>query len=228
MGECNNNNEPFLAFGSGNHQCYVPGTNNVQVRNGNLVITTRIQNGNGKSFTSGRIRQRSNGITYGRFVIRTRLPQGKLLWPAIWLKAKDKSCYSEVDIMEAKGQDPTRTTFTAHLGRNGKNIVKHGTGTRTNAGFGFHEFQLIWTPTTLQWFVDGRMFFSQSLDPRNWFQRGKATCDRLPFSQPMSLILNTAVGGRQFSDNKITPQEAQFGWAKNTFEIDYVRIYQMR
>jgi len=177
-------------------------------------------------FTSGRIRQRSNGITHGRFIIRARLPQGKLLWPAIWLKAKDKSCYSEIDIMEAQGQNPARTTFTAHQGLDGHNLVKHGTGAITNAGVGFHVFELIWTPNFLQWFVDGHLYFGQSLDPENWWDPEKATCNRLPFSQPMSMILNTAVGGDQFVDNKITAQDAHFGWAKNTFEVDFVRIYQ--
>ena len=216
----------FVAFGAGNHQCY-EGPNNVEVRNGNLIITTKIENTGTKSFTSGRVRQIGNGFKYGKFTIRARLPHGKLLWPAIWLKSKQTDCYAEIDIMEARGEDPSRIMFTAHHGLDRNNLVKKGSSGYASES-GFHIFELIWTPSQLSWYIDNNLGFTLPTDRSNWVEPGKSPCSVHPFSQPQSLILNTAVGGGMFSMNHIDTEEAETDWTKNTFEIDYVRVYQQK
>jgi len=53
----------YIGYGRRNLQCYISGTNNVQVRNGILTITAKIQDAEDKHFTSGRIRQLGIGST---------------------------------------------------------------------------------------------------------------------------------------------------------------------
>ena len=51
-----------------------------------------------------------NDWQYGRFDIRTKLPHGQGIWPAIWMLPTDDRYGSwasngEIDIMEYKGQE---------------------------------------------------------------------------------------------------------------------------
>lgn len=91
------------------------------VQNGNLVITAKQQRMEDKEFTSGRIRQRGAGFTYGAYVVRARLARGDHLWPAIWLLGDEtNSCrYEEIDIAEYRGQASQYNQLeqAAHWGR---------------------------------------------------------------------------------------------------------------
>lgn len=109
----------LLVYGPNNLQCYV--RDNVAVHNGNLVISAKQQRMEDKDFTSGRIRQRGTGFTYGAYVVRARLARGDHLWPAIWLMGDETNAcrYEEVDIAEYRGQpsEYNQLEQAAHWGR---------------------------------------------------------------------------------------------------------------
>ena len=183
-----------------------------------------------KNFTSGRIREKGNGFLYGKYIFRARLPAGKNLWPALWLKSKLTSCYQEIDNLELKGEDPTRLIFTAHYGLDRNNIVRNGVANKTLINFSkdFHIFQMLWNPTDLSWYVDDILYYKVSLDPSKWTDPSKKPCQVSPFSEAQNLIVNMAVGGSMFNFTPLSPEEARRNWTKTTFEIDFIRVYQLK
>src|SRR4029077_4837268 len=84
---------------------------NVQLQDGNLVITARHEAYSDKdgvlfSYTSARLKtQRKFQQSYGRFEARIQIPRGQGIWPAFWMLGEDieskgwPGC-GEIDIME--------------------------------------------------------------------------------------------------------------------------------
>ncbi|CAG2173423.1 unnamed protein product [Oppiella nova] len=70
-------------WGNGEMEYYTNGQN-LQVQNGVLTITARVEDVENSHFTSSRLNSK-NAWAYGKFEARARLPKGKNLWPAIWL-----------------------------------------------------------------------------------------------------------------------------------------------
>jgi len=218
------------AYGTGNLQCYVAGKNNVKVSNGTLTITARIQAMKGKHFTSGRIRQIGNGTKYGKYLFRARLPNGKHLWPALWLKTKLKTCYNEIDTLEIKGVATDRLILTAWSGRSKKNLVKQskGIGTGIDLSAAFHVYEVIWNSTRVTWLMDGVTYFTVDLKSPVWTASKKDSCPLGVLNLPQNVILNLAVGGSMFNFTPLTTAEAKDSWKKPVLEVDYVQIYQLQ
>jgi len=218
----------YKEYGLKNLQCYTSGTNNVEVRNGLLIITAKPENYENKEFTSGRIRQLGSGFRYGKFIMRARLPSGKHLWPALWLKSKIDTCYEEIDILEVRGQEPSTALFTGHSGKDDNNRVMRGTTQETNMDFSkeFHNFEIIWNANEIQWFIDNKLYFKLSSTKENWSEPKKVACPTGPFNNPENIIINLAVGGAFFSFTPLNQAEAKKFWIKSTFEVDYVKVYQ--
>lgn len=158
--------------------------------------------------------------TYGKIEVRAKLPSGRGTWPAIWMlgtNIKDvgwPAC-GEIDIMEHVGHEPDAVHANVHT--RGYNHTKgNGRGKRLalpNAEADFHTYAVEWTPEKLEFFVDGKAFFTCANDGTG--------VDSWPFDAPQYLILNLAIGGawggQQGVDPSIFPQQ---------FLIDYVRVYQ--
>ena len=58
---------------------------------------------------------------YGRFEFRVKCPTGKGIWPAIWMLPQDDkygtwASSGEIDILEARGQEPNKVLGTLHFG----------------------------------------------------------------------------------------------------------------
>jgi len=217
-------------YGPRNLQCY--SRNNVQVRNGNLIITAKKEKLEDKDYTSGSIRQRGIGTTYGAYVVRARLARGDHLWSAIWMLGKDSSCrYEEIDIAQYRGQSSLskELELTGHWGKSWDALNSEGTA--VNAPFDlaadFHEYAVLWLPSKIQWYIDDRKYYEISLtDPKWKSDPKKLPCDGLeqkPFSQPSNFILNLGVGGAFFDNN---PNFDPNTWFKPSMEIDWVRVYQ--
>src|SRR5437588_1714701 len=112
------------AHGGGNNELQYYKTNNVRVTGGVLTIEARKEHytgpGGTREYTSARIRTRAKGDwQYGRFDLRAKLPQGKGIWPAIWMLPTDQRYggwphSGEIDIMELLGQDPKKVYGTLH------------------------------------------------------------------------------------------------------------------
>lgn len=174
-------------------------------------------------YTSASLTTRGKGEwTYGRMEVRAKLPTGRGMWPAIWMLGTNISevgwprC-GELDIMENVGFDPD--VIHANVHTQAYNHVK-----KTNKGNSikvekphadFHVYSMDWTPEQVEFFVDGKKYFS--------FANEKTGKDMWPFDAPHYLILNSAIGGgwggMRGIDDSIFPQR---------YEIDYVRVYQQQ
>lgn len=204
-------------------QEYTTSTDNVFLRDGNLVIKA-IQTDDG--YTSGKVTsQNKQDFTYGKVVARARVPEGKGLWPAIWMMPQDESYYGqwpkcgEIDIMEVLGHQVDTAYATIHYGephgeQQGTYVLDEGTFASD-----FHEFSVEWEPGEMRFYIDGNLYHTVN----DWFT---AVDDvekpyPAPFDQPFFVQMNLAVGGDWPGD-----PDANTDFDKAEFEIDYVRVYQ--
>jgi beta-glucanase (GH16 family) len=214
------------ARGGGNRELQYYITNNARVSDGFLFIEARRERYTGpegtREFTSSRLRTRRKGDwQYGRFDIRARLPQGKGLWPAIWMLPTDDRYgrwphSGEIDIVELVGHEPARVHGTLHYadGRR-RHTFKGQSFTLPSGTFAddFHVFRLEWEEKTMRWSIDDRPFHTAT----NWISGTNAF--PAPFNQRFHLLLNVAVGGNW-------PGNPDAGTPfPQAMTIDYVRVY---
>ena len=217
------------AFGGGNNelQLYTDRTENVRVADGHLIIEARKDKpniaGTRREYSSGRLRTKHRGDwKYGRIEVRAKLPSGQGIWPAIWMLSTDEkyggwAASGEIDIMELVGHKPHQVLGTLHYGDNWPNN-KH-TGTSFDLPDGtfaddFHTFAIDWEAGRIRWFVDGKLFQTQS----KWSTT--AAPFPAPFDQRFHLLLNISVGGNLPGNPDATTKFPQ------QMVVDYVRVYQ--
>jgi hypothetical protein len=205
------------ASGWGNNelQNYTSSDANVHIDSGYLHITAL--NPSGTSYTSGRITTKAKKeFTYGRFEIRARLPEGKGIWPALWMLGGNISSVGwpkcgEIDIMELLGDTPSKVYGSLHWDSNG-HLSRSSQFSLPGGKFssGFHKFTLVWTPNTLSWYIDNQRFL-------NIF---RSEISAFPFDLPAFLIFNVAVGGNWPGSPDATTLFPQH------MIVDYVRVYK--
>ena len=123
--------------------------------------------------------------------------QAGFAWPAC----------GEIDIMEHKGNFPNIIHGTLHYPGNSGGNANSNTTTISGASTEFHIYKTIWSPTSIQIFVDDVLFHSVS------------NSNAIPFNHDFFLILNVAMGGT--FGGAIDPSFTQ-----SSMEVDYVRVYQ--
>jgi len=215
----------LTGWGNNELQYYTDRTQNATVSGGVLQITARSESFGGKSYTSARLKTLGKfSQEGGRFVMRAALPTGQGLWPAFWMMPASDiyggwAASGEIDIMEAKGQQPDRVAGTIHYGGQWPNNTQSSATRIFPAGqtiASFHTYALEWDTTgspALRWYVDDVLYASRN----SWWSSGGAY--PAPFDQPFYLLLNLAVGGNYVgSPNGSTPFPA-------TMQVDYVRAY---
>jgi len=144
--------------------------------------------------------------------MRAKLPAGAGTWPAFWMLGADISTVGwpacgEIDIMEHKGSDPNRISAALHFpGNSGGNPVANTT-LITNAITEFHVYKVEWSATSIQFYVDDKLYHSM------------ANRSNIPFNKDFFILLNLAMGGG-FGG----PVDPAFTSA--IYEIDYVRVYR--
>lgn len=197
---------------------------NAVVEEGYLVITACKEDwdvdGQRAGYTSASVT--TNGrqeFRYGRIEVRAKVPEGRGIWPAIWLLGTDVSegwpACGEIDLMEYVGFDPDTLHFNIHT-------TAYNHTTKTNKGAAvtvpdaardWHVYALEWHADRLEFFLDGTSVFR--------FENEGTGLAVWPFDKPHYLILNVAVGGtwggREGIDDAIFPQRML---------IDYVRYWQ--
>jgi autotransporter-associated beta strand protein len=216
----------LTGWGNNELQHYTGRQSNASVANGLLSITARREQYAGQAFTSARLTTRGHfAQTGGRFEIRAALPLGQGLWPAFWMLPATNdyggwAASGEIDILEARGQDPGKVVTTIHYGGSWPNNEYRGvtlTLPRGGSIADFHTYALEWdvAPTAeLRWYIDDRLAWKTS----QWWSEGGAY--PAPFDKPFNLMLNLAVGGNFVgSPDGSTPFPA-------TMQVDYVRAYQ--
>jgi beta-glucanase (GH16 family) len=205
------------AGGWGNNELenYTNSINNVHIDSGYLYITAL--NPSVGSYASGRITtQGKKEFTYGRIEIRAQLPEGRGLWPALWMLGGNFSSVGwpecgEIDIMELVGNAPSTVYGSVHWNDNG-HVSRSNSYTLSGSKFssGFHVFSLIWTPNRLIWSVDNQQYSNLS----------RSEISAFPFDLPQFFIFNVAVGGNwpgAPDQTTVFPQN---------MIVDYIRVYQ--
>jgi beta-glucanase (GH16 family) len=218
-------------------QYYTRRKENARVENGTLVLECRKeriknprynkdskdwrQNREYAEYTSAFLQTKSKaGWKYGRIEVRAKCPQGKGLWPAIWMLGAnaDTSPWplcGEIDIMEFYGFQPAtvygsvHTAAYNHLTKN----AKSSTISVQNLSTEFHTFAIELDSSRIDFFVDSTKYFT--------YKNEHAGTQTWPFDQELFLIVNCALSplgsGNVMTDASILPQK---------FIIDYVRVYQ--
>ncbi|MFC5684096.1 glycoside hydrolase family 16 protein [Flavobacterium sp. MAHUQ-51] len=197
-------------WGNNEAQTYTSSSDNVIVSNGTLKITAKKV---GSSYTSARLKTEGKfDFTYGKVEVRAKLPSGGGTWPAIWMLGADYATNTwpacgEIDIMEHKGNEPNKIHGTLHYPGNSGGNGNGNTTTITNASSEFHVYKTVWSPASVQIFVDDVLFHTVP------------NTSALPFNKDFFMILNVAMGGT--FGGTIDP-----AFTQSSMEIDYVRVYQ--
>lgn len=198
-------------------QDYLP--QQVSVAGGLLKITSQNTPSRGLPYRSGLITSKTLQ-KYGRWEIRANLPTTTGMWPAIWLLADAPwPSQGEIDIMENRGNEPTKTSSAFHYGTNPP--YQHSyvfaeqttllNGQPVNYHSGFHNYAVEWDPKQIRFYVDDVHFWTVRDNDVNGFLTNSVG--------PMRLIINTAIGGT-FLEN---PNQTTV-WPQ-VLEVDYVRAF---
>jgi beta-glucanase (GH16 family) len=228
-------------YGWGNNELefYTDRPENAYLKDGQLHIRAIKEHYDQFQYTSARmITKGLFGKTYGRFEIRAKLPLGRGLWPALWLLPVDASygiwaSSGEIDMVEARGQEPNRVLGTLHYGgRFPANVHSGANYDLPNKGSigDFHTYTFDWEPGVMRWYVDDKLYST-----KRWWWSSSKTNNRqgvkpqseadynpwpAPFDKPFYLVMNLSVGGKFLGD----PNEEDTTWPAEMV-VDYVRVY---
>jgi beta-glucanase (GH16 family) len=237
-------NQWISGWGNDELQYYTREPDNAFVKGGMLHLVALKESVHGCGYTSAKLKTRKRdgrplfSQKYGRFEFRVKLPTGKGIWPALWMLPQDEkyggwAASGEIDVMEARGQEPTKVLSTLHFGSRwpaNAFVTKEHVLPRGGTIADFHVYALEWEPGRIRWFVDGHPYAVQSF----WWSSGKTDGNKganptkeadlypwpAPFDQPFYLIINVAVGGKFVGKpdrRTVFPTEML---------VDYVRVYE--
>jgi len=198
------------------NECYLSYTcdEEVVVRDGELRLRTDRRTVEGAEtptmfdYTQGFVSSHDKFFfTYGYVEVRAKFPGGNGLWPCIWLMPQSQGWPPEFDIAEYYANRRMMHHGLAHGDLRGW----QWDSTRNDAidfEAGFHVYSLEWTPGRAVWSIDGQACKT-------------VTADYVP-SVPMYVILSNGVSSR-YGPSGVPDEKTVF---PNTFEIDYVRVFQ--
>jgi beta-glucanase (GH16 family) len=211
-------------WGNRELQYYTDG-DNVEIKDGKLIIEARKETIGPNNFTSTRLVSKNKGDwRYGKIEVVAKLPDVLGSWSAIWM-LPTVSQYGgwprsgEIDIMEYVVQDLDIIHGTVHTAK-----FNHLEGTQqgfskqlSNVSETFNTYTIEWLPDQIRYYINGEYLyrFMPSL------YLNCPTSQQWPFDIPFHLILNIAVGGNWGGARGV----AEEGWP-TTMEIDSVRVYQ--
>lgn len=206
-------------WGNNELQYYTNRTENVKVENGYLLISAKKESYQGASYTSARLLTKGKfDQAYGRFEARIRLPYGQGIWPAFWLLGANydevgwPEC-GEIDIMEFRGQEPTKVLGTVHGPgySGGTSISKSYSLINDRFDTDFHIYGIEWGPDYINYYIDDVLY--NQVTPAD-------VTGKWVFDHPFYIIINLAVGGDFLgapNSETVFPQ---------TMLVDYVRVYK--
>ena len=141
--------------------------------------------------------------------IRAKIPKGNGLWPAFWLlNGYYVGRQPEIDIMEARGENPKEIVHSYHLDNGLSSWSETTTHPNSVDGYSaaFHTYGVRWQAGKLEWYIDGELKHTYENDDVAY--------------QVMYVIANLAVGG-DFNYSDPVPSSFPI-----SLDIDYIRIYQ--
>lgn len=216
--------------GGGNNelQYYTDRSDNASIDSGSLVIQALRENYTGpdgtRQYTSARLRTLNKGdFLYGRVDVRAKLPEGRGLWPAVWMLPTDWvyggwAASGEIDLMEAVNLNAgggNNIHGTLHYGGPWPENTHSGQSftPATSVVDNYHVYSVEWEEGEIRWYVDGQHYQTQT----DWWS--SAGDYPAPFNQRFHIILNVAVGGNWPGSPDETTQFPQ------TMSVDYVRVF---
>lgn len=206
-------------WGNNELQYYTNRPENVTVQNGVLIITAQKESYQGASYTSARLLTKGKfEQAYGRFEARIRVPYGQGMWPAFWLLGANSDSVSwpqcgEIDIMEFRGQEPTKVLGTIHgPGYSGGNAISKSYSLFDDRfDTNFHIYGIEWGPKYINFYVDDVLY--NQITPND-------VTGEWVFDHPFYIIINLAVGG-----NFVGAPNSETVFPQSML-IDYVRVYK--
>ena len=209
-------------LGAGEQQIYVDpaytgdgntalGLDPFSINNGVLTITAAntptadLNALSGFKYTSGLLTtQTSFTQLYGYFEVKAELPAGQGVWPGFWLLPADGTWPPEADVLEQLGGSTIYMTshYTDANGNPTQTAFQSVVPTDTT---GFHTYGLLWTKTSLTWYIDG-VQVATAPTPAD-------------MNKPMYMLVNLGIGG--------WPGDAPADFTTAQMNIDYIRAYSL-
>lgn len=208
--------------GWGNNELEYYRKENTSIVDGNLVITAKKQSYGDREYTSSRlITKGKKQFKFGRVDVRAALPEGKGLWPAVWMLGSNIDAVAwpacgEIDIMELTGDLPNRVLGTVHYGAN-VNEHQYKTGSKYLTGTDnfqdeFHVFSIVWEADLIEFYVDDELYHT--------IMPASLNGAPYPFNKNFFFIMNVAVGGNLPGNPDASTAFPQF------MIVDYIRVFQ--
>ena len=223
--------------GNSELQYYTDRPENVDVRDGKLVMTARKESYQGATATSARLITLGKVFfKYGYVVASIKLPKtANGLWPAFWMMGNDfkskgwPNC-GETDILEmghSNGFNNRQETFlngACHWGEPDHRYYARDINNKYSVQDGeFHTFTCVWTEDKISMYIDLETY----PDAKPYFEMTLKDFGDNEFRKDNFILLNLAVGGNFpgiHDINKVTALNN--GPAE--MEVDYVRVFQKK
>jgi beta-glucanase (GH16 family) len=156
------------------------------------------------TFTTGQIdTHNSFSQEYGYFEMRAQVSNAYGTNNAFWLMPMSGPWPPEMDVTEVLGRDPKTDFMTNHT--DSTNPTSYGgTYAGVDLSQGYHTYGLMWTPTTLTFYLDGVARYTTATQPDE--------------HQPMYLLATLGVGGSWPGNPDPSGYSADM-------KIDYIRAY---
>ena len=221
-------------WGNNELEYYTDRTDNSYVSDGTLKIVARRENYGGCRFTSARLKSAGKkSFKYGRMEARIKVNGGNQdgVWPAFWMMGDDGTPWpwcGELDIMEhANSRNYVEGTIHWNAGGSSYgtayNHIFWGSysvpayyyySDNTNNGInGWHTYGVVWTDSTIQWYVDNHVYLTAHLTPDNAYA----------FQKKHYFLLNLALGSNSTGyTGNVAPNDS---FQSATMEVDYVRVF---
>ena len=225
-------------WGNNELQFYTGRKENVDVKDGRLVMTARKEDYNGSPVTSARL------ITLGKFEFRygyvvasIKFPKtAEGLWPAFWMMGNDikslgwPNC-GEIDILEMGHSDGIKNGTSeqflngaCHWGVPHHQYYAHEITNPYSVQDGeFHTFTCIWDEEYVRTYIDLEKY--PSVEP--YFEMKIEDFGNDEFRKDNFILLNLAVGGNFPGIWDIDKVTALNGGPVQ-MEVDYVRVFQKK
>ena len=176
-------------------------------------------------FTSARIESKTmfapnRTNTQVRMISRIKLPTGYGMWPAFWSYGDNWPTNGEIDVLEARGNEPYQFQTNYFYGRKAdQNLVQNEATyltTATSLTDCWHVYEVIWTKNDLTFLLDGEVVDVKS---------GSYVPNL--FGKLERLTLNQAVGGNFFYKDGTTPTADQIpiNEGEGVMLIDWVKVF---